>query len=693
MSKRFIYIFSLLFLLLNISVTSALCCIIPVLPPPQLRCVSVSTNGSVILTWAEVHDTLSSFNSYHIFSATNQAGPYTDIDSIFNITKTTYLDLTANANNGITYYYLETRSSCRGMVYSNPSDTLRTIHLNILNTGTAGTASLSWNSIHSPDLPTSVGWYHIYRKYPAGTWIMIDSTQSLHYIDTITVCHAFISYYVDIDDSLPCTSASSIDGAILEDKIAPVSPLIDSVSVDPANGYSVIGWTASPSADTKGYIIYEIRNGIRVTIDTVWGKNNTFYTNKQPHWSNPDSCSLTYCLAAFDSCKNASSIDSNQRTIFLRSVFDICGRTTTLNWASYINMPDSLMGYKIYVSQNNGPMTLLGINSPSNHTFTHTSLAKNSTYVYSIQAFNNISTITSTSNTNTVYAYAPVQPKFVYLRYATVVNSDYIEIKAFVDTSGYILLCKILRADDSISPFKYVGSVTPVAHSNSINFSDHSALVNTKSYYYKILVDDSCGNDVDTSNIGRSIFLQAHPTSNMKNILTWNEYEMWLGSVKSYDVFREMDGVWEANPIATLPPGTNTYTDNVSAFTTSDGKFVYLVVADEGTGNPYQFADTSASNEAISLQPPRLYIPNAFVPKGVNSIFMPENVFVNTENYEFNIYNSWGGLIFRTTDTNTGWDGTCKGTPVPLGVYVYVIRFENSGGQMMESSGTVTLIR
>ena len=53
--------------------------------PATIACASVNTNGSVNLTWEASHDTLSSFNSYHIFSSKNAAGPFTEIDSIFNI--------------------------------------------------------------------------------------------------------------------------------------------------------------------------------------------------------------------------------------------------------------------------------------------------------------------------------------------------------------------------------------------------------------------------------------------------------------------------------------------------------------------------------------------------------------------------------------------------------------------------------
>jgi gliding motility-associated-like protein len=671
---------------------SSCLCALPILPPPELRCVSVLANGNVTLSWKVVFDTMSSFNSYHIYSSVSPSGPFIEIDSIFNILQTTYTDITANANTKIIYYYIKTRSSCGGIYYSSPSDTLQTMLMNATNTG-LGTAALSWNPIHSPDLQSSYNWYHIYREYPPGTWIMIDSTQMLNYNDTITVCDAHINYYVEINDSLPCTSASSIDGDRFQDAIAPVTPVIDSVSVDSLNGHSIIGWTASPSGDTHGYIIYESKNGIWVPIDTVYGQNTTSYLNTNPHWANPDSSSLSYCVAAFDSCRNTSPISLNQSTIFLTSSIDICGSGVTLNWTPYINMHPGLKGYKIFVRQNNGVLTLLGTNPPTNQSFVHSPLTQNSVYIYSIQAFDSTGTITSTSNSDTILAYSPMQPKFVYLRYATVRNNDYIEIRALIDTTGYISKCKILRADDITGPFAYIGSIIPMPLSNMITYNDHSALVNKQSYFYKVIVVDSCGNDVDTSNIGRSIFLEAKPTSDLQNILSWNEYELWLGSVKSYDVYREVDGVWEPNPITTLTPGTVTYTDDISSFTSTEGKFGYLIVATEGPGNPYLFADTSTSNEAISIQPPRLYVPNAFVPKGVNKVFLPLNVFVNSEDYQFSIYSNWGLPVFQTSDTKSGWDGTYQGSLAPGGVYVYVIKFKNSQGEMMVKRGTVSLLR
>jgi len=664
----------------------------PILPAPNIRCASVDANGNVTLSWVAVHDTMNSFNSYHIYSATSPSGPFTKVDSIFNINQTSYTHIGAGANSQSIYYYLKTRSGCDGRYYSNTTDTLKTILLNAVNSG-SGAAVLTWNPLHNPDLPTSHGWYHIYREYPTGTWTMIDSTQSLTYSDTITLCSAWINYYVDIDDSLPCTSASSIDGDLFRDAIAPLTPVIDTVTVDSLTGLSVISWFPSSSGDTEGYIIYESENGIWVPIDTIYGIASNNYINAHPTWADPDSSSLSYCIAAFDSCQNTSPISIAHSTIFLTSVLDVCGGGVTLNWTPYVNMHPGLEKYNIYYRENNGPVTLLTTNPATNQSCIHSPLTQNSQYIYCVRAIDTSGFVTSTSNSDTVIAYAPMQPQFVYIRHVTVLNNSYIELKAIVDTSGYISKCKIMRSDDASGPFTFLGNTTPPPFSNTITYNDMSAFVNQKSYYYKVIVVDSCGNEGLISNIGRTIYLLAEPSTDMQNILTWNEYEDWLGLVSLYNIYRKVDDVVDPNPLVTLPTGTSTYTDDVSAFTETTGRFSYLIQALEGPGNPYLCTDTSFSNESLALQPPRFYVPNAFVPKGVNMIFLPLNIFVSTEDYIFSIYNRWGMQVFQTTDTKTGWDGTFQGEDAPQGVYVYSIMYKNSQNKTVEKHGTVTLLR
>jgi gliding motility-associated-like protein len=88
-----------------------------------------------------------------------------------------------------------------------------------------------------------------------------------------------------------------------------------------------------------------------------------------------------------------------------------------------------------------------------------------------------------------------------------------------------------------------------------------------------------------------------------------------------------------------------------------------------------------------------LDIPNAFSPgSGPNSEFKIVKRGIATLK-NFRIFNRWGTMVFETTDINSGWDGTYKGTPQPFGVYVYMVEAYTSTGRKFIKQGNVTLIR
>ena len=140
----------------------------------------------------------------------------------------------------------------------------------------------------------------------------------------------------------------------------------------------------------------------------------------------------------------------------------------------------------------------------------------------------------------------------------------------------------------------------------------------------------------------------------------------------------------------------NNYIDDVNSLSATGGVFHYYVMALEGPGNSYGFADSARSNTMMALQKPRVYVPSAFNPGSShteNQKFIPVGVFINSKDYLFQIYNRWGQLLFETTEINKGWDGTYKGEDAAQGVYTYFVRFTTSDGQLFEKRGTVTLIR
>jgi gliding motility-associated-like protein len=99
--------------------------------------------------------------------------------------------------------------------------------------------------------------------------------------------------------------------------------------------------------------------------------------------------------------------------------------------------------------------------------------------------------------------------------------------------------------------------------------------------------------------------------------------------------------------------------------------------------------------DSINILPcEKVFFPNAFTPNndGINDVFKA-TIFGAVANYKLNIYNRFGQLIFQTSDTARGWDGTLSGVPQPEDVYVWICLYQLSGTKSDEKSGTVMLIR
>jgi|GEM_PF-230841 len=90
-----------------------------------------------------------------------------------------------------------------------------------------------------------------------------------------------------------------------------------------------------------------------------------------------------------------------------------------------------------------------------------------------------------------------------------------------------------------------------------------------------------------------------------------------------------------------------------------------------------------------------VFIPNGFTPNGdfVNEIWMPTISYI--KDYEINIYDRWGGLVFHSDDLFTGWNGKyfTYGKSLEGGVYTYNIKFQELSGKKRELLGHVTLIK
>ena len=117
---------------------------------------------------------------------------------------------------------------------------------------------------------------------------------------------------------------------------------------------------------------------------------------------------------------------------------------------------------------------------------------------------------------------------------------------------------------------------------------------------------------------------------------------------------------------------------------------VYRVVAVRNLND--QIISTS---NAISVEKPyALYAPNAFSPDsdGINDFFKISGQGIL--DFQIEIYNRWGQMVYKSDDLSKGWNGTFKGKNLPTGSYVYKIKtIKNGNGEELVKTGTVALVR
>ena len=145
--------------------------------PPDIRCVSVDPNGDVLLSWEHLL-TAQSSTIYNIYSSGTPNGPFTLLDTVVYPSKT-YTHSGAGANNSSVYYYLTSESDCAGV--SDPSDTLKTIKLDVTPIASSTIGDLFWNQIHIPALTTSAGIYTIFASDGSGGWANVGATADTNF--------------------------------------------------------------------------------------------------------------------------------------------------------------------------------------------------------------------------------------------------------------------------------------------------------------------------------------------------------------------------------------------------------------------------------------------------------------------------------------------------------------------------------
>ncbi|MBL4624852.1 MAG: gliding motility-associated C-terminal domain-containing protein [Flavobacteriales bacterium] len=672
---------------------------------PELKCIAVGSNDDITLTWVAPADPLNEFTAYEIYHATNSTGPYTIATTINNINQLTYTYSGANLITGTEYFFIRTKfDEGTGEQSSSNSDTLQPILLNVeglsaLPVPLESQASVVWNKIHNPKITSHSDWYLIYRMLAGGAWTLVDSVQfgTENHMDSVRVCYDSAYYRIEVTDASGCVSVSKVAGDEVGDQTPPTTPQIDSVSINSLTGEVQIGWTKGSPGDIDGYIvILEIVTG-GYQIDTVWGIDSTFFLDVD---ATPGDQSEIYGLLAFDSCwgggtPNTSASGVSHKTIFLESELSPCDKEIQITWSHYVGWSSGISDYKIYASENGGPLVLITTLSGNNTSYIHQNLNANSNYCYYVRAVEAGGTgRTSSSNLVCLNVVVPNFPQKQYLNYVTVLGESTVEVSCYIDLAAAVQYYEIERSLDGVSGFETIKQIISPTSSRIVHV-DSTVNTNTTSYFYRVTAIDVCGNSIEVSNTSNTVLTKiSKGTDEYINELTWSDYSDWetFGQgVSFYNIYKSGNRIFNDPPIAIVPDYETFFEDDVSDEADHVGTFCYLIQAIESDGNIYSHKDSSRSNIVCTTISPKIYLPNAFTPNdnGLNDVFKPQISFADPENYYFAIYNRFGNLIFDTEDYSEGWDGL----GAPIGVYVYYLRFSDGTSEIQEARSSITLIR
>lgn len=104
-------------------------------------------------------------------------------------------------------------------------------------------------------------------------------------------------------------------------------------------------------------------------------------------------------------------------------------------------------------------------------------------------------------------------------------------------------------------------------------------------------------------------------------------------------------------------------------------------------------SELASINIKVFRSQPDIFVPNAFTPgKSQNNLFRPIPVGILQIDY-FRVYNRLGQLLFSSSQTAKGWDGTASGKLQSPDTYVWMVQGKDYTGRIISKKGTVILVR
>lgn len=485
-------------------------------------------------------------------------------------------------------------------------------------------------------------------------------------------------YYLQSDHNCPGQLRLSSD--TLDNRIPLAGPM-QSVSVE--GGGVVVSWQASPSPETYAYIINRVVPAGTQAIDTVYGDNTLTFTD---YSANAGLSSETYYVLALDRCGNKSLVGDPHTTMLLASSTpNACESSVQLSWNPYNNMPQGIAYYEIFTVDNNGQASPVGRSNTTS--FSYNQINDGQTICFFVEAVSNGNVRARSSQQ--CLTVAITQPlRVIYGLGADVEPTGSVRAEWLWDPTATITSARIDRLPPAASTINLALPAPLIAQ----NFFSDPAPNTNSILKYTVTAQDRCNNTITSNQISSLLLIGTALDDQATNRLQWPAYDHDLLFSVFYELVRiEPNGseliIFAGDSLALSFDDEIDDTDNESRCYFLRANVVFRTPDDK------TFTQVIRSNRVCLSQPVRLYVPNVFAPEGINRIFKPQTPSEQITEYSMEILDRWGGILFQSSNIDSGWDGESRGEPLPQGVYLYRISLTQGNGQQLERVGTVTLIR
>lgn len=557
------------------------------------------------------------------------------------------------------------------------------------------------NIFFYPSTDTCTGFvnYYIWGNDGGGSgYILVDSiglknaSQYIHVDANPAGVPKDWSYFISYQDS--CSPPNTTYSDTLKfDRNGPDTIVIDSASVDILTNQVRLGWHKNNNKNFYRYEVYRFDVSTKTPISPP-ELRDTFLVDTSSS-SNPQIGRLQYDITSFDSCGVSQVFEFNPHTtMFLSTTTDTCKKQISLSWTPYIGWA-SIRSYYVYYKENSGPYVLLDSLPPGLTSYLH-KINLGNQHSYFVRAFQNGENNSSaSSNPCTIQTRGRVDPQNTYISNVTAVNPDKNLVAITINSSPAEEYSSIwLGRSTTDNPNTFQEYSQTAMSGTSITLSDNIESKLPISLYRTFGVG-LCGTITDTSNAFPTLVANAY-SNGSTNTVTWNSLDGWDSGVAFYIIYRgtnnNNDSIYY-EPIDTLLGSETTFTDNTPLEITGNKGCCYYIEAIQNAGSSHGILSRANSFSSCVVGELLVFVPNAFVPTGVNKFFRPKGSFIDYNNSSMKIYNRWGQLIKSITDISIGWDGTDEtSNKCPAGVYVYDMLIIGTNGDIQNKRGSITLI-